>query len=243
MVTQEALDLGRQGVGAARRQRPLLGLRSARTGIRGRTGRFEVLGVLQLGHIGGRVLVVGHPLAHLALVGDGGFPQGRRVDRGAEQLSRAFDQRQGRFRRRHLVDVVGHRGPQRRRGQVRLAQGVHEDADDPGRALVGRGREAGSAGQVPVAAGAGDSHRAGVRDVREQRPEHHRQLGAHGLDDRDDRLAKRPPPQLGLDPAQKQHVMGAGRAPRAASTSMHGHSSRRPPPAVGRTVGRVTVKS
>ncbi len=68
VVPQEALHLGRQLVGASRRQR--LSFTRGRASIEVIAGGvgLEVLGVLQLGHVGRRVVVVGHPLADLAFV-------------------------------------------------------------------------------------------------------------------------------------------------------------------------------
>ena len=97
-------------------------------------------------------------------------------------------------------------GPQARRGEPGLLTGGVEDADDPGGPLVGRGREAEAGDQRGVGGEAGDRHRPGVGDVREQGAERDDELGAERFDELDDHRRERAPPERRLAPREQNQV-------------------------------------
>ena len=129
------------------------------------------------------------------------------------------------------MDVVRHGRPERRGRKAGVPQRVDQHADDPGRPLVGRRRQAGPLRQLAVGGRPGHPHRPGVGHVGEQGAEHHHQLRAHGSDDGDHRLAEGAPAQLRLDPPQAAACRGRRRARGAASNSTWGHSIWRSSPA------------
>ena len=96
---------------------------------------------LELLDVRSSLLVRGDRLAHLADVRVGRLVELLGVDLGAEQLGEPHAQRARRLRRGRERDVMRHRSPEARRGDVRLPARVVDDADDAGRPLVARGLE------------------------------------------------------------------------------------------------------
>ena len=97
---------------------------------------------LELVHVRLGLLVLGDGGAHLELVGVGGALEVREVERRPEQRAQPLGERERGLRAGRERDVVRDRGPEARGGDPGLAAGVVQDADDAGRALVARGREA-----------------------------------------------------------------------------------------------------
>ena len=136
-----------------------------------------------------------------------------RLDVGAEQPGDLLGERQGCLRRRVAGRVGGHRRPQRRRGDARLAAGHAQHADDAGGALVAGTAQLQALGQLLVVGGAVDRHRAGVRHIGQQRPEGHDEPRLEVLGDAEHVPAERRPAEVRLDPLEDDHVgVAAGHA-------------------------------
>ena len=99
-----------------------------------------------------------------------------------------------------------HGRPEARRRDAGLPAGVVQDADDPGRPLVARGREPEPLDELLVGGAAGDRRRPRVRHVGEQRAERDHQLDAELLREPDDEVRERAPAQVRLDPEQEHDV-------------------------------------
>ena len=89
---------------------------------------------------------------------------------------------------------------------VRLAAGVVQHADDPGRALVAGRREAEALDELRVARAAADGARARVRHIREQRAEGDDEVDLELLHEVDDQARERAPAQVRLDAEEQDDV-------------------------------------
>ena len=127
-LAQEALELAREHVAGRER---------ARVGAAG----LLVRGALQALHEGLHVGVELDGAGHLRLVLGRRVLEVRGVHGHADEGFEAPEQRERALRVRRDRDVVRHGRPQRGRGQAGVGERVVQDADDPGRALVGRRRQ------------------------------------------------------------------------------------------------------
>src|SRR5437667_9721040 len=184
-LAQEARQLGSEGI--ARRKLAFLLLE-------------RVDAPLELLDVGRRLLVRGDRLADLLLVALRRLLELLDVDLEADQAAEPLAERNRRPWARRQRDVVRNRRPKARGGNVYLAAGVVENADDPGRALVARRRQAELPDELRVARAAGHRRGTGVRDVGEQRSEGDHHLDAELADEADQQLRERAPAPVRLDP-------------------------------------------
>ncbi len=191
-LTQETLEFARQGVAGGN----LLG------GGRG-------LGVGRLLEPFDERLDVGvalHRQADLALVVGGRGLELGDVHRHPDQDFHAPQQRQRRLRVGGRGHVVGHRRPQARRRQPGVGAGRVQHPHDPGRPFVARARHPQALQQGAVGGVAGQRHRAGVRDVPEQRTQRHHDLHPEGLGEVHQVGPEGAPAHRRLDPLYEHQV-------------------------------------
>ena len=161
----------------------------------------------ELGDLG----VGGDGAADLLLVAVGFLLELAGLDRDPGQALEAPQQRQPGLRVGDGGDVVGHRGPERGRGDPDLVAAVVEDADDPGRAFVAGALQLEVFDQVRVGGEPGDRDRERVRDLGDQRPHRHHHLDPESVGGGGDRFRERPPAKVRLGPVEEDEVaLGAG---------------------------------
>ena len=142
----------------------------------------------------------------LALVLAGGVLELGRVDRDPDEALQPPQQRQRALRVRHDRDVVRNGRPQRCARHPGLLARLVQDADDPGRALVGRGIEGEPVDQRVVGGERGDADGARVGDVGQQRAERHDELDAERLGELDHGRAERAPAVGRLRPGEDHQI-------------------------------------
>ena len=174
-LAQEALQIAGDRLAGGERPGLLVGLLAGRL--------LEALD--ERLHVG----VALHREADLALVVGGRRLELGGVDRDADEPLELAHERERRLGVRGRGDVVRDRRPQAGRRQPRLLAGGVEHADDPGRPLVGGGRQPEPRDERGIGGQTGDRDRPRVGNVGEQRAERHHQLDADRLGDLDDHLA------------------------------------------------------
>ena len=175
---------------------------------RRRRPRRLVGAALELAHVAADLLVGRDRVRDLALERDGLLRELRHVEVRVEQQREAREQRERRLGVGRLRDVVRDGRPQARRRDAGFLAGVVHDADDAGRALVGRGCEAELVGEVAVGR-AGHGHRARVRRVGQEAAERDDELGAALARHLDDAARVELPAVLRLDADHHRDVVAA----------------------------------
>jgi len=101
---------------------------------------------------------------------------------------------------------VGHRGPETHRGEPLPRTVAVQDAGDPGRSLVARGRETQILDEGRVLRVGGDRDRPRVRHVGQERSERDHELHVELASEFDYPLRKRLPPEVRLGPREQDRA-------------------------------------
>ncbi len=169
-----------------------------------------VLHLLQRGDILGDLGVLGRQLVYATLPRAGQLGQLTKIEGGVEHPLQLGQQRKRCLRARRMRDVVRDCRPECEDLHSSSRQGLAQNADDAGRTLIRRWRQAKLFHQLAVGGRHRYRDRAGVRSVGKQRAQQVDPRDVGRAERRRDHGAELAPPQIGLQAFHQDQVTAVG---------------------------------